>query len=169
MPASTGSKARLRSRSSPRSNSRRASSPTTKKKNVISPLFTQSSRLCETDALPTWIERRVDQTRSYDARSTFAQKSAAATASRISAALPVSVRRNSRSGVCRFRRQAGRPVSAFAFTGRFSLSDRSGAIEHDDGDRAPGRLLVLGELRVGRLLRFPDATPLFLVGDARAH
>ena len=39
-PAS-GRATRRRSRSSPMSNSRRASSPTTKKKNVISPLFTQ--------------------------------------------------------------------------------------------------------------------------------
>ena len=39
--ASTGRAKRLRARSSPRSNSRRASRPTTKKKKVISPLLTQ--------------------------------------------------------------------------------------------------------------------------------
>src|SRR3954469_21100598 len=40
--ASNGSTKRRRSRKSPRSNSRRASRPSTKKKNVISPLFTHS-------------------------------------------------------------------------------------------------------------------------------
>jgi hypothetical protein len=40
--ASNGSTNRRRSRKSPRSNSRRASRPSTKKKNVISPLFTHS-------------------------------------------------------------------------------------------------------------------------------
>ena len=41
IPAASGSATRRRWRSSPRSNSLRASSPTTKKKSVIRPLFTQ--------------------------------------------------------------------------------------------------------------------------------
>src|SRR4051794_24930769 len=169
MPARTGSSARLRSRSSPRSYSRRASSPTTKKKNVIRPLFTQSSRLCETDALPRRIESTVLQTRSYDDRSTLAQTSAAATAARISAALPVSVLRKSRSGVRSVRRGVW-PVSASAFTGRFSLAAGSAALEDHDGDRAPRRrLLVLGELWEGRLLRSPDPLALVLVRHPRPH
>ena len=60
-PATNGSANRRRSRSSPRSNSRRASSPTTKKKNVISPLFTQSRRSSATPEPPSVIESVVDQ------------------------------------------------------------------------------------------------------------
>ncbi len=41
LPATSGRATRRRSRSSPMSNSRRASSPITKKKNVIRPLFSQ--------------------------------------------------------------------------------------------------------------------------------
>jgi hypothetical protein len=60
-PATKGSANRRRSRSSPRSNSRRASSPTTKKKNVIRPLFTHSRRSSATPWPPIWIESTVDQ------------------------------------------------------------------------------------------------------------
>ena len=49
------------------------------------------------------------QTRSYDDASTFAQASAAIAATRRTAAPPVSVRRNSRSGVWMLRAQAVRP------------------------------------------------------------
>src|SRR5919198_1193147 len=59
-PARIGSANRRRSRSSPRSNSRPASSPTTKKKNVIRPLFTLSPRASATPEPPTSIESRVD-------------------------------------------------------------------------------------------------------------
>ena len=62
--ASSGSANRLRSRSSPRSNSRLASSPTTKKKNVISPLFTQWRRSSATPAPPTSIESIIPQSAS---------------------------------------------------------------------------------------------------------
>ncbi len=60
--ASTGTAIRLRSRSSPMSNSRLASSPTTRKKNVIRPSLTQWRRSVETLAPPRWIERFVVQT-----------------------------------------------------------------------------------------------------------
>ena len=59
--ASSGSASLRRSRSSPRSNSRRASSPTTKKKNVIRPLFTHSRRESDTPAPPTSIDSVVSQ------------------------------------------------------------------------------------------------------------
>jgi hypothetical protein len=44
------------------SNSRRASRPTTKKKNVISPLFTQPRRFWEMPAFPTRISSDVRHT-----------------------------------------------------------------------------------------------------------
>src|SRR6266576_594716 len=109
IPATSGRAKRRRSRSSPRSNSRRASSPTTKKKNVISPLFTQWRRSSATPASPMSIESFVLQSEPYDDASTFTQTSAAAAAASKTAAPPVSVRRNSRSGVCTLRAQAVRP------------------------------------------------------------
>ena len=62
--ASSGKAKRRRSLSSPRSNSRRASRPTTKKKNVISPLFTQWRRSSVTPAPPTSIESIIPQSAS---------------------------------------------------------------------------------------------------------
>src|SRR5580765_5127139 len=109
MPASNGKATRRRSRSSPRSISRRASSPTTKKKNVISPLFTHWRRSSETPASATLIDSFVLQSESYDDASTFTQTSAATAAASKTAAPPVSVRRNSRSGVSTLRAQAVRP------------------------------------------------------------
>src|SRR6476619_7066580 len=109
MPARSGKAARRRSRSSPRSISRRASSPTTKKKNVISPLFTQWRRSSETPASPTSIDSFVVQNESYDDASTFTQTSAATVAASKTAAPPVSVRKNSRRGVSTLRAQAVRP------------------------------------------------------------
>ena len=99
IPASRGNAKRRRSRSSPRSNSRRASSPSTKKKNVINPLFTQWRRSSEISAPPRWIESVVSQSDSYEDASTFTHTSAATAAASRTAAPPVSVRRNSRSGV----------------------------------------------------------------------
>src|SRR6266545_3688898 len=109
MPASNGKAKRRRSRSSPRSISRRASSPTTKKKNVISPLFTQWRRSSETPASATSIDSFVLQSESYDDASTFTHASAATAAASKTAAPPVSVRKNSRSGVSRLRAHAVRP------------------------------------------------------------
>ena len=54
--AITGMPSRLRSRSSPRSSSRLASSPTTRKNSVINPSLTHSRRLWEIDWSPTAID-----------------------------------------------------------------------------------------------------------------
>ena len=109
MPASTGSAMSSRSCSSPRSNSRRASSPITKKKNVIRPLLIQWPSVWEIPASPTRIDSVVSQTPRYDDASTFAQIRAAAVAPSRIVALPVSVRRKELSGVSRLRAHAVRP------------------------------------------------------------
>src|SRR6266568_756299 len=112
IPATSGNAKRRRSRNSPRSSSRRASSPTTKKKNVMSPLFTQWRRSSATRAPPRSIESFVVQSELYDDASTFTHMSAATAPASRTAAPPVSVRRNSRSGVCTLRAQAVRPENA---------------------------------------------------------
>ena len=109
IPASSGRANRRRSRNSPRSNSRRASRPTTRKKKVISPLFTQWRRSSATPEPPRSIESIVVHSESYDDASTFTQTSAATAAASKTAAPPVSVRRNSRSGGGNVRAHAVRP------------------------------------------------------------
>jgi hypothetical protein len=116
-PAATGSASRRRSRSSPMSNSRRASRPKTKKKNVISPLFTHSRRSSDTPLPASRTDSRAPQTASYDDASMFTQASAASAMASSTAAPPVSVRRNSRSGVWRFRAHAVRPEKEFTAAG----------------------------------------------------
>src|ERR1700676_3345176 len=81
------------------SNSRRASRPTTRKKNVISPELTQPRRSCATAACPTLTDTGVDHTAPYADDAMLAQASAVITAANRTTALPVSVRRNCRSGV----------------------------------------------------------------------
>ena len=54
----------------------------------------------------------VRHTASYDGASMFAQTSAATVAARRTTALPVSVRRNCRNGVCRLRAHAVRPANS---------------------------------------------------------
>src|SRR5438067_12916336 len=132
-PASTGRATRRRCRSSPTSNSRRASRPTTKKKNVIRPLFTQWRRSSVTPESPMRTERRVRQTDSYDEASTFTHTSAAIVAASRKAALPVSVRRNPRSGVSRLRAQAVRSEKARLAAGG-SLMVSSRLVAHRTGD-----------------------------------
>jgi hypothetical protein len=61
-PARNGSASLLRTRSSPMSNSRRASSPTTRKKNAISPEFTSSRASSVTPQRPTSTDSRVPHT-----------------------------------------------------------------------------------------------------------
>ena len=143
-PASSGSATRRRSRNSPRSNSRRASSPITKKKNVIRPLLIQPRRSIEIECEPSRIESVVVQTRSYDAKSTFAHSSATTTAARRNAALPVSVFRKERSGVWRFRVQAVRPLNGAAETSvsamRASFANRVGSTEGREGHLARVRV-----------------------------
>jgi hypothetical protein len=63
IPANSGTVTRRRSRSSPRSNSRRASRPTTKKKKTIRPSLIQWRRSCEIPLLPTRTVSTVAQTR----------------------------------------------------------------------------------------------------------
>ncbi len=91
------------------SNSRLASSPTTKKKIVISPVLIQCRRSWETPEPPKSSDSRVPHKASYDGRSTLAHASAASVAARRITALPVSVRRNSRSGVSTRRAQTVLP------------------------------------------------------------
>ncbi len=81
----------------------------TKKKNVIRPELSQYCKDFETPWPSRLIEKIASQTRLYEAASTFTQMSAATVAARSTAALPVSVRRNVRSGVSRFRAHAVRP------------------------------------------------------------
>src|ERR687886_152916 len=107
--ASRGNANRRRSRSSPRSSSLRASSPTKKKKNVITPLFPPPRRSSATPDPPSSIESLVDQSESYDPASTFTHTSATTAAASRTAAPPVSVCRNSRSGVWSVRAHAVRP------------------------------------------------------------
>ena len=85
-----------------------------KKKNVISPLFTHSRRVCDRPAPPRWIDSGVRHTPSYDAIWMFAQASAANVAPSKTAALPDSVRRKARSGVWTPRSHAVRPTKGVA-------------------------------------------------------
>ena len=85
------------------SNSRRASSPATRKKNAIRPEFTQPCQLSATLLVPDRITSTVCHVAAYPDGSMFAQASAARAAASRTAALPVSVRRNRRSGVSRLR------------------------------------------------------------------
>ena len=61
-PATTGIAIRVRSRSSPRSSSRLASRPTTRKNSVISPSLTQPRRSVASSCPPRTIASRVSQT-----------------------------------------------------------------------------------------------------------
>jgi hypothetical protein len=82
-----------------------------KKKNVISPLLIHSRRSSDTPAPLSRTDSCACQTRSYDDASMFTQASAATAVASSTAALPVSVRRKLRSGVCSRRAQAVRPES----------------------------------------------------------
>ena len=81
------------------SNSPWASSPNTKKKNVISPLFTHSRRSSDTPAPASRTDSRAPHTPSYDEALMLIHTSAATVIATSTAALPVSVRKNTRSGV----------------------------------------------------------------------
>src|SRR4051794_4133448 len=125
-PATSGSARRERSRRSPRSNSRRAPSPTTKKKNVMRPLLTQSRSSRETLQSPSRMLSSVLQKAWYDEAETLAHSSATSVPARRKAALPASVVRNRCNGVARLRAHVvvpvnGRSASAFP-SGRSSLT-----------------------------------------------
>ena len=108
------------------SNSRRASSPNTKKKNVISPLFTHSRRSSDTPAPASRTDSRAPHTASYDDALMLIHTSAATVIATSTAALPVSVRKNTRSGVCRLLAHAVRPDRARAAgDGRSSVTASS--------------------------------------------
>ena len=62
-------------------------------------------------------DSRAPQTASYDDALMFTQASAATAMPSSTAALPVSVRRNTRSGVCRFRAHAVRPENGCTAAG----------------------------------------------------
>src|SRR6185312_3187942 len=97
------------------SSSRFASSPTTRKKTVISPSLTQWRRSAETSPPPTRIDRRVVHSVSYEWRSgVLAHTSASSAASSRTTALPVSVPRKSRTGAAMLRAQAVRPACVWA-------------------------------------------------------
>ncbi len=110
-PAAAGRMNRRRSRRSPRSNSRRASSPTTRKNSVISPLFTHSRRVRSTLIPPSRTDSSVPQNCSYDPSATLAQTSATTIAPTSTAALPASVRSSRRTGVPTLRFQAVRSLN----------------------------------------------------------
>src|SRR5918992_3483638 len=129
--ASNGSTNRRRSRRSPRSNSRRASSPRTRKKNDIRPLFTHSWSESETPVPPSSIASVVSQSSSYEEAWTFTQTSAATAAASSTAAPPVSVRRKFRSGVWTFLDQAVRPENG-APAAVATTSGRSFALVGDE-------------------------------------
>ncbi len=103
------------------SNSRRASSPTTKKKNAIRPLFTHSRRSSATPWPPTLITSIVPHSESYEPLSAFTHTSATMVAASSTAALPVSVARNSRIGRSRCRAHAVRPEKGWVVVGSASL------------------------------------------------
>jgi hypothetical protein len=104
--ASNGSTSRRRSRKSPRSNSRRASRPSTKKKNVISPLFTHSRSVSSIRLASRSIASTASHSSSQEEASTFTHTSAAVVAASRTAAPPLSVRRNSRTGLLNRRARA---------------------------------------------------------------
>src|ERR1700761_8090996 len=116
----SGSATRRRSRSSPRSNSRRASRPATRKKNAISPEFTQPCQLSARPLEPDRITSTVRHVAAYPDGSMLAQASADSVAASRTAALPVSVRRNRRSGVSSLRAHTVRGENCEAVTPGFS-------------------------------------------------
>ena len=93
------------------SNSRRASSPTTKKKKAIRPSLTQRRRFSEIDQGPSLIESSVVQNDPYDEVAAFAQTSAAIVAASSTIELPASARRYARTGAAFVRAHAVLPDS----------------------------------------------------------
>ncbi len=76
--------------------------PATRKKKAISPEFTQPCQLSANSLVPDRITSMVSHVAAYPAGSMLAHASAASVAASKTTALPVSVRKNRRSGVCRF-------------------------------------------------------------------
>src|SRR5690348_3884686 len=151
-PATSGIANRRRSRSSPMSNSRRASSPITRKKKVIRPLFTQPCRSWDMLRPPSCIEICVCHSASYELASRLVQTSAPIVAASRTAALPVSVRRNCRSGVCRCRPHAVRSAVAATCSGcvivpgRLPCAQSIMRVRLDTGAAEPQKLVVCSQL-----------------------
>src|SRR4051794_20285679 len=103
---------RLRSRSSPISNSRRASRPTTKKNSAISPSFTQWRRSSDSVQEPSRISRWAVQNDSYVDGDRFAHASATSAPPSRKTALPAWFSTNIRTGDERLRAQALRSANA---------------------------------------------------------
>src|SRR5918998_1232350 len=123
--AMSGIAARRRSRRAPKSNSRLASSPITRKKNVMRPWFTHSRRSSDMPSPPSRIERSVVQTDSYELdHGEFAHSSATTAAVSNATAPPDSVARKSRTGAARFRAHAVRPLNDVAGCWRALRIDR---------------------------------------------
>src|SRR5919198_1158562 len=121
--------------------------PTTKKKNVISPLLTQypSSLVIPWD--PMRIDSSVLHTDLYDDASTLTQTRAATVAASSTAALPVSVVRKLRSGVGMLRVHAVLPEKSVAWASAIASAGRPEAL----GANAP-RVVAEPDERVrGRL------------------
>src|SRR5438034_1329097 len=102
--------------------------------------------------LPTRIVSTVLQTRSYDAASTLFQRSAESAAVRRTAALPVSVRRNVRSGVSMLRAHAVVPDSVDSTAIAAPLSRNYETLSAAPGGRRHGRAPRRAQL-VGRPAR----------------
>src|SRR3954454_2885332 len=167
-PAASGSARRDRSRRSPRSNSRRASSPTTKKKNVMSPLLTQPRRSRATDQSSSRISSSLVQKEWYDEVATLAQISASSAPARRNAALPDSVLRKRCRGVAMLFAHAVVPVNDRADPGppsvppsappsgpstltRMTLAYRGPPRQSQGGRRSEGGFVELHQRRVGGL------------------
>jgi DnaK suppressor protein len=134
-----------------------ASSPTTRKKNVIRPSFTHCRRSCEIPEPPTWIESFVVQTDSYELdQGEFAHKSAAAVAPSKTTALPVSVQRKSRTGDARFRAHAVRPVNGSVLPAEVFMRDTVGPVDPNHARDLLARERRRVEESLARLRHEPD-------------
>jgi hypothetical protein len=92
-----------------------ASSPTTRKKNVIRPSLTQCRRSSEMPSPPRRIESSVVQSDSYESdQGEFAHANAATVAHSNTTAPADSVLRKSLTGAARFRAHAVRPTGGCA-------------------------------------------------------
>src|SRR5919198_1064 len=113
--------------------------PTTKKKNVISPLLTQypSSLVIPWD--PMRIDSSVLHTDLYDDASTLTQTRAATVAASSTAALPVSVVRKLRSGVGMLRVHAVLPEKGVACASAMASARRAEALGADPSGVVPER------------------------------
>ena len=132
----------------------------------MSPEFTHSCRSAARPVLPTRIDSSVSQNAAYPDPSMFAQASAASVAASSTAALPVSVRRNWRSGVsCRAhavrsengeagnRAQSTAQFSPVAARGRQDLAARTA------WNGSPGTICWVSAMPKPAVARSPSSSP----------